>query len=412
MASLTVNQIKSLVKAGVPGMSADGRGLYLQISKVGGSSWIFRYKIEGKSRYMGLGPFPTVDLASARGLADAARGMLSKGADPLDVRNAEKELKRARAVAEQAKKVSFESVAADYLDAHGAGWSSKWRKGWWRKLELYAFPCIGSLSASEVDTGQVLQVLRPIWVTKTRTADEVRGQIEQVLDAAKACGLRQGENPARWRGHLSNLLSKTEKKKARKRVHHAAMEWKNVPLLMHSLHVIGNRDAVATQLLILTGARSHMVRYAAWNEFDLAAGVWALSAERMKMGEAFDIPLAPEVVQLLKSVPRNGESPYVFPGHGKTGVIHANASRNLLHSLGHDTITRHGFRSSFRDWAGECTNFPREICELALAHDERDQTEGAYSRSGFVEKRRKLMNAWASFVMGKARADKVSARKL
>lgn len=406
MAKLTVNLVKSLIKTGSPGMTGDGRGLYLQVSKAGGGSWIFRYKIDGKSRYMGLGAFPTTELATARQLTDDARRVLSRGVDPLDAREAEKDIKKKLAIADEVKRVTFMSVAADFRDAHGSAWSEKWRKGWWRKLELYAFPQIGNLPVGEVDTALVLKILQPIWVAKTRTADEVRGQIEQILDAAKARELRDGENPARWRGHLSNLLSKAEKKKARKRHHYPAMEWQFVPSLMLKLRTIATRDALSACLLIATGARSHMVRYATWDEFDLKEKLWSLPASRMKMREAFLIPLAPEVIELLKMIPRENNNPYLFPGQGKSGVIHANAIRTLLHGLGHRNITRHGFRSSFRDWASECTNFPREVCELALAHDERDETEGAYSRSDFLKKRRTLMNAWAKFLTNKPRVIK------
>jgi integrase len=294
--------------------------------------------------------------------------------------------------------VTFESLATEYRNAHGSAWSEKWRKGWLRKLELYVFPIIGKLPAAEIQTEQVLKVLRPIWATKTRTADEVRGQIEQVLDAAKAHKLRDGDNPARWRGHLDSLLSKVEKKKARQRQHFPAMKWKDVPTLMVKLSMDESRVSVATRLLILTGARALMVRFAKWSEFDLKAGIWSLPAERMKMRNAFNIPLPPEVVELLEALPRVEDSSYLFPGQGKTGVMHANAIRTLLHGLGHDDVTRHGFRSSFRDWANECTQYPREVCELALAHDERDQTEAAYSRSDFLEKRRALMADWAKFI--------------
>lgn len=250
-------------------------------------------------------------------------------------------------------------------------------------------------------------MLQPIWIGKTRTADEVRGQIEQLLDAAKARRLRDGDNPARWRGHLDNLLSKAEKKKARKRQHFPAMKWQDVPGLIAKLAQSETRAAAAARLLILTGARAQMVRLAAWDEFDLKAGVWSLPAERMKMRQAFDIPLAPEVVELLQGLPRVEGSPYLFPGQGKSGVMHANAIRNLLHGLGHDDVTRHGFRSSFRDWANERTHYPREVCELALAHDERDQTEAAYSRSDFLEKRRALMADWAKYAT-KPTASKVA----
>ena len=202
-----------------------------------------------------------------------------------------------------------------------------------RKLELYAFPYLGKLSADQVETKHLIKALQPLWSTKTRTADEVRGQIEQILDAARARGLRTGENPARWRGHLENLLSRHEKKKARKRQHYPALRWQDLPKLMEVLRKDPSHVSVAAQLLILTGARSHMVRFARWDEFDLESGRWSLPDERMKARQAFAIPLAPQVVSLLKSLPKiNIRSPYVFPGNGQSGVMHANGIRNLLHT--------------------------------------------------------------------------------
>ena len=397
MAGLTNLQIKSLVKAAVVGMTGDGKGLYLQISKAGGVSWIYRYKMDGKTRYMGLGAFPAVTLAEAREAAEDARRVSSRGVDPLQVRETERESKRKAASARAAKNVTFMAAAESYRERMGSAWSDKWYRGWWRKLELYAFPLAGTVPVSEVDTEMVLRILTPIWATKTRTADEVRGQIEQILDAAKSLGWRGGENPAMWRGHLIHLLSNAEKKKARKREHHPAMSWRELPYLMRQLTAIATRDAYATRILILTGARTHMVRFGTWDEIDLNARVWSFSAERMKMDEAFQIPLADEVVQLLTQMKQEANTNEVFPGQGKSGFMHANAIRNLLHGLGHKEITRHGFRSTFRDWAGECTNFPREVCEMALAHDERSETESAYSRTDYFEKRRSLMSAWAAF---------------
>jgi len=397
MGKLTSKTVESLGRAGVRGKTSDGGGLYFQISKAGALSWSFRYKREGRAREMGLGPYPTVTLAEARQLAADQRKVLAAGTDPLATRDATREATRKSELQAQARQIPFATLATEYQLAHGGGWSEKWRKGWLRKLELYAFPVIGKMSADEIQTEHVLKVLQPIWATKTRTADEVRGQIEQVLDAAKARCLRDGDNPARWRGHLDNLLSKAEKKKARQRQHFPAMMWQDVPGLMVKLEQSGLRTAVAARLLILTAARAQMVRLATWTEFDLKNGVWSLPADRMKMREAFKIPLAPVVIELLEALLPIDGSPYLFPGQGKTGVMHANAIRNLLHGLGHDDVTRHGFRSSFRDWASECTQYPREVCEMALAHDERDQTEGAYSRTDFLNKRRKLMNAWARY---------------
>jgi integrase len=322
-------------------------------------------------------------LKAARLAAGDQRKLLAAGSDPMAARDAERERQRESQRQQEANRRPFEVLALEYLEAHGAGWSEQWRKGWRSKLERYAFPLIGKLPASD----------------KTRTADEVRGQIERVLDAATACKLRSGDNPARWCGHLDNLLSKTDKKQARRQPENfPALHWRDVPALMVRLAQSQGRDALAARLLILTGARSHMVRFATWAEFDLKAGVWSLPAERMKARRAFDIPLPPEAVELLESVPRIEGSPYLFPGKGqKTGVMHKNAFRTLLHGLGMADITAHGFRSTFRDWANERTHYPREVCELALAHDERDQTEAAYSRSDFLEKRRALMADWAQY---------------
>lgn len=396
MGKLTSKTIESLARASDAGKTNDGDGLYFQVAKGGSASWIFRYKQHGKSREMGLGPYPAVSLSQARLFAGEQRRILAKGIDPLAARDEEREAKRRADQLAAARKRTFEDLASAHVQAHGEGWSEKWRSGWLRKLQLHVFPEIGKLSPDAIQTEHVLNVLQPIWTTKTRTADEVRGQIEQILDAAKAHGLRQGDNPARWRGHLENLLSKAEKKKARQRTHFNAMHWSDLPKLMAKLNQASSRDAVAARLLIITGARTHMVRLAQWSEIDLDTGTWVLPAERMKMRKEFSIPLSEPTVDLLRNLKRT-DSPFLFPGHGKSGVMHANALRNLLHELGHADVTRHGFRSTFRDWASECTSFPREVCELALAHDERSRTEAAYSRSDFLVKRRELMNEWAAY---------------
>lgn len=395
MGKLNPKQVENLTE---PGTYEDGDGLRLVVKPTGRKSWILRFQLAGRRREMGLGSFPEITLKKARQDASNKRSQLSDGVDPLAARDIERAAQREAQRANEAKQLRFETLTKEYCEAHGINWSDKWRKGWLRKLELYAFAHIGKLSAGEIGTPEILKVLQPIWAIKTRTADELRGQIEQVLDAAKARNLRGGENPARWRGHLENLLSRAEKKKARKREHFEALRWKEVPALMTSLSANNTLASLAAQLLIITGARAHMVRFARWDEFDLEAGTWSLPAERMKMRVAFVIPLANEVVKLVKRIPRDERSPFLFPGQGKSGVIHANAIRTLLHAMDYKHITRHGFRSSFRDWAGECTHYPREVCEMALAHDERDQTEGAYSRTDFLDKRRDLMNDWSKFI--------------
>lgn len=395
MGKLNPKQVENLSE---PGTYEDGDGLRLVVKPTGRKSWLFRFQLAGRRREMGLGSYPEVSLKKARLESSAKRSQLSVGIDPLAARDIERAAHREAQRAGEAKQLTFETLAKEYCEAHGGSWSDKWRKGWLRKLELYAFDRIGQLPAESIGTHEVLKVLQPIWTTKTRTADEVRGQIEQVLDAAKARNLRKGENPARWRGHLDNLLSRAEKKKARKREHFEALRWQDVPELMEKLRTNATLASLAAQLLIMTSARAHMVRFARWEEFDLEHGTWSLPDERMKMRVAFVIPLAEEVIALVKRIPHQEGSDFLFPGQGKTGVMHANAIRTLLHGMGYTHITRHGFRSSFRDWAGECTHYPREVCEMALAHDERDQTESAYSRTDFINKRRALMTDWAAFL--------------
>lgn len=395
MVKLTVKGIAGLLKSGKRGYAGDGGNLYFKYNVDGKGSWIFRYKWNGKSRDMGLGSYPDISLPDARAKALEARRVLNSGADPLSEREVVREAHRAVERAAEAKRHSFRSLAIEYHQAHSGKHSEKWRKGWVRKMEKYVFPLIGDFPAEAVEVDHVQKILNPIWVEKTRTADEVRGQIEQVLDAAKARGLRAGENPARWRGNLEHLLSRDAKKAARKREHFAAMKWSELPVLMAKLRKDDTLPSFAAQLLILTGARAHMARFACWEEFDFESKTWVLSAERMKARKAFAIPLSEQVLGVLAKIPRIEGSTFLFPGRGKSGVMHANAVRTLLHGMKHADITRHGFRSTFRDWASETTSYPREVCEMALAHDERDQTEGAYSRTDFLEKRRPLMQDWA-----------------
>lgn len=395
MGKLNAKQVENLDR---PGTYEDGEGLRLVVQASGRKSWVLRFQLAGRRREMGLGGFPQISLKEARLRTATYRRQLLDGIDPLAVRDAERNALQA-SQANRAKDTSFEDAAREYFTAHQSGWSDKWRRGWIRKLELYAFNLIGKVPVSKLGTDEVLAVLRPIWATKNRTADEVRSQIEQILDAAKARGRRTGENPARWRGHLDNLLSRADKKKARKQTSFAALSWQQVPDVIRRLQALNTRDAKAMLLLIMTGSRSHMVRYARWDEFNFKDRTWSLSAARMKARSAFIVPLTEKVIELLQSIPKVDDSPYLFPGQGRSGVMHADAMRKLLQeALEYEDITCHGFRSTFRDWAGECTNYPRQICELALAHDERGQTESAYSRSNFLEKRRVLMTDWSCFL--------------
>ena len=394
MSRLNPKQVEHLSE---PGRYLDSDGLYLVISTTGSKSWLLRFQLTGKRRDMGLGPFPTVTLKAARLAATEARSLIMQGRDPLDERKAEQQRQKEQRLADKAKSVTFKSLASVYHRSHCQHVTDGWRKGWLSKLERYVYPIIGELPPGQVQTEHVLRVLQPIWSEKPRTASEVRSQIESILDSAKALSLRSGENPARWRGHLDNLLSRADKKRAAKSTNHPAMSWRDLPAFMGRLASANDRDSQALQLVILTASRAGMVRLATWDEFDLESAIWNLPAERMKTRQAFAIPLPQRAVDLLRAIPRTVGSPYLFPGTGKSGVMGRVAFLSLLRAMDMPHITTHGFRATFRTWASECTHYPREVCELALAHDERDKIEAAYSRSNLLEKRRELMQAWAKF---------------
>ena len=387
MTGLNPKQVEHLT---APGRYLDGEGLYLVVGATGGKSWLFRFQLNGKRRDMGLGAFPAVALKAARMAAADARSLIQQGRDPLSERHAAK-------AAQKAVGVTFQALALDYHRTHFTHVTAAWRAGWLSKLERYVFPLLGELAPGAIETGHVLRILKPIWSEKPRTADEVRGHIENVLDSAKALGLRLGENPARWRGHLEYLLSKADKARATTTTHHPAMPWRALPAFMESLGAATDRDSIALQLVVLTAARAGMVRFATWDEFDLDAATWSLPAERMKAREAFVIPLPKQAVELLRAMPRHEGSAYLFPGTGKSRVMSKGAFLKLLTAMKQPDITTHGFRATFRTWAGECTHFPREVCELSLAHDERGQVEAAYSRGDLIGKRRELLQAWADY---------------
>jgi integrase len=382
----TAKQLENLT---APGRHLDSDGLYLLIGKTGGKSWLMRYQIGGKRRDMGLGPYPAVTLKAARQAAAEARALIAKGIDPL----------AARAEAERASKaaaMTFEALALDYHTTHNGHMTDRRAKGWLSAMRREVFPVIGKMQPDQIGTEHILRILKPIWGTKPFSANELRGYLERLLDSARAAGLRTGENPARWRGHLDNLLSRADKKRASQVSHFPAMAYKELPAFMQELAAMQTRNANALQLVILTAARAGMVRFATWAEFDLQARVWSLPAERMKTRKAFTVPLSDQAIALLESLSRTG-SPYLFPGTGRALAMGEVALFNLLEKMNRRDITVHGFRATFRTWASECTKYPREVCELSLAHDERDQTEAAYSRSNLLEQRRALMQEWGDY---------------
>jgi len=323
---LTVKTIESLAKAGKPGLTGDGEGLYLQISKTGGISWIYRYKIAGKTRDMGLGKFPLISLATAREKAVEARKLTRTGIDPLVAREDERERhqleqERERKRIEQeriaseaalARIVTFGKVAADYIAAHRAGWKNvKHAQQWTNTLATYAEPIIGHIPTNDVTTAHLLEILHPIWTEKPETASRVRNRIELVLDAAKARGLREGENPARWRGHLDKLLPKRSKVRAVKS--HAAMRWVDLPAFMKELATLQAISARALELTILTATRTSEVLNATWHEIDFENRTWTIPRERMKASKEHRIPLSDACLELLKAVPRMEQSPFLLP---------------------------------------------------------------------------------------------------
>ena len=389
---------KELSDLKVKALKAEGRyavggadGLHLRI--VGNSrAWILRIKIGTKRSDIGLGPYPEVSLADARELARDHRKKVRDGIDPLQ----EKRDALAALRVERARTNTFEECAKAYIDAHKAGWKSdKHAKQWGATLETYAYPLFGSLPVASVDTGLVLKALRQIWDTKTETASRLRGRIENVLDWAKVSGYRDGDNPARWRGHLDKMLA--ARSKVQKVEHHAALPYADVGEFMVELRKRDGMSARALELAIMCASRSSEVRLATWAEFDLDDGkVWTIPADRMKAGKEHRVPLSDATVGMLNAVPRVEGTAFVFPAP-RGGALSDMALTATLKRMGHHGITQHGFRSTFRDWAGETTAYPREVIEHALAHQLKDAAEAAYQRGDLLEKRARLMADWSKY---------------
>lgn len=375
-----------------PGYYGDGAGLWLQVSASGSKSWIFRYTLAGRQREMGLGPTHTVSLASARLQAKEHRLTLRDGKDPLEVRQA---TRLATALA-KSRLMTFDQCAAAYIAAHRGSWkNAKHASQWENTLSTYASPIIGALPVAEVDTALVVKVLSPIWQDKTETATRLRGRIESILDWATVSKYRQGENPARWRGHLENLLANPSK--VARVVHHPALAWREIGAFMAELRQCAGMAARAVEFAILTAARSGEVRGATWDEIDLTTGLWTIPAERMKGKREHRVPLSPPVLALLNATPRL--EALVFPGRREGVGLSDMSLTAVLRRMGRNEITVHGFRSTFRDWCAEsvANSFPREVCEHALAHSLPDKVEAAYRRGDLLEKRVMLMEAWASY---------------
>ena len=374
-----------------PGFHACGGGLYLSV-RDGARSWVLRYMRAGRRHDMGLGSADLIPMDAAKEAAREARLVLAGGHDPIEARREA----RAAQLAAEAKRKTFAVAAAEYLAAHRAGWKTGTRheKQWERSLELYAYPVLGRLDVADIDRAAVLRAIDPIWRTKGETADRVRNRIELILDRATSLGYRQGDNPARWKGGLEHSLPKREK--VRRRVHHAALPYDQVGAFLGELR---ERDGIvsrAFQFAILTATRTSEVIGARWDEFDLKAKTWTIPAARMKAAKEHRVPLSDAALEIVDAMAAVRCDQFVFPGRG-TGGLSNMAFLAMLKRMGRGDLTTHGFRSSFRDWCAEQTNFPREVAEQALAHSIGDAVEAAYRRGDLYQKRRQLMTAWARF---------------
>lgn len=383
-----------------PGLYNDGAGLCLRVTPPSACSWVLRYMMDRKAREMGLGRYPDISLAEARLMAAEARKLKAMGIDPI----ANREAVRTQGRLEAARSVTFRYCAESYIAAQKPSWkNAKHADQWAATLETYAMPLMADLPVQSIDIGMVHKVLEPIWSSKTETASRLRGRIESILDWATVREFRTGDNPARWKGHLESLFP--ARSKLQKVEHHAALPYTQMGAFMASLKAEEGNGALAMQFTILTAARTREVTEAKWKEFDLDAGVWTIPDTRMKAGREHRVPLPKAALAILRVRQKSGDkSPFVFPGSKQGKPISNMAMLQTLRRMDRDDLTVHGFRSTFRDWAAEQTAFAREVAEAALAHTIGDKVEAAYRRGDLFEKRRKLMDAWATYC-GTAKAD-------
>jgi len=382
---LTTTQCKSLP----PGRYGDGDGLWLYVKPSGTRSWVFIFIRQGVRRELGLGAYGTdsgkISLKEARERADEARDIIKNGGDPAKEMRHRRRMVKVRTFGECADELISAKASTFKNDKHLAQWRMT--------LETYAKP-LRRLPIADVGTDDVVRVLRPIWEEKQETASRLRGRIEKVLDYAKAIGLRTGENPARWTGHLDHILPSRQKLT---RGHHAAMPYEDVPAFMTRLKDVEGFGARGLELCILTATRTSEVLKAEWGEVDFKAKIWTVPAARMKAGKDHEIPLSDRAVSVLRGLHEKRLSDFIFPGAKPGKPLSNMAMTAVMRRMECGAFTVHGFRSSFRDWAGDATSFPRDIAEMALAHKVGDAVEQAYRRSSALAKRRKLMEAWASY---------------
>ena len=377
-----------------PGLHHDGAGLYLQVTagKDGVTkSWLYRFVLDGRERRMGLGSLNDVSLVEARENAANARKQVKEGKDPIE----ERRVLRSVAVLAKAKAMTFDQCRDAYISSHRSGWRNiKHTWQWSASLKKYVTPIFGDVPVQYVDVALVTKALEPIWATIPETASRLRGRIEVILDWAKVRGLRTGENPARWRGHLDHLLPR--RSKVRKVEHHAALPYAEIGSFMTLLRERGAIAARALEFAILTAGRTGEVLGARWDEIDIDQRVWIVPADRMKAGKEHRVPLSAPAIAVLNVMRKVRQNDYIFPGD-RHATLSNTSMLMLLRRMGRDDLTVHGFRSSFRDWAAERTNFPSEVAEMALAHSVSNKVEQAYRRGDMFDRRRRMMAAWATF---------------
>lgn len=374
------------------GRHLDG-GLYLAVKASGARSWIYRFKLHGRTRETGLGPATgrnAVTLSEARDLAAEMRLQVRAGIDPVEARKAAARQRRLEAI----KGKTFRQLALEHIAAHESQWHNvKHRQQWRNTLKTYAFPVIGDMATAEIATEHVLQVLQPIWQAKPETASRLRGRIETILAAATVLGLRKGQNPAAWRNHLALILP------ARARLsrgHHKAMPYADIPAFIERLQRVQAIGALALEFTILTAARTGETIGATWAEMDMERALWSIPSSRMKAGREHRVPLSSRARDVLALLPKFISNGFVFPGNQPGTRISNMTMAMLLKRMG-ESCTVHGFRSTFRDWAAEQTNHAPAVCETALAHSIGNKVEAAYRRGDMLEKRRPLARDWAAY---------------
>lgn len=394
---LTADKVKRLTEAGT---HSDGGGLYLQIKPSGSKSWIYRYQINKQRRWMGLGGFPEISLANARKARDQQRLMVKTGTDPLELKRERKEKVVEQHKQAKALLMTFRRCAEEYIEQHEPAWKSrKHAQQWTNTLTTYAYPIIGDMPADNINIEHILQILKPMWLEKTETATRVRNRIELVLDYASTLQYRSGDNPARWRGNLAHLLAKPTKIKKVK--HHTALPYDDLAEFMVKLGAAQGLAAKALTLTILCATRTSETLFATWPEIDLKKKTWVIPASRMKAEKEHRIPLSTAAVALLEALKAEAASDFLFPGM-KLGKPLSNMSMtNVLRRMDRGDLTVHGFRSTFRDWIAEKTNYPQRVAETALAHKLKDGAEAAYQRGDLLEKRSQMMHAWADYCLSK-----------